>query len=112
MDRGYLAEAEAPTRDEVDHMPGVVLVEFGAPDCGYCRALAPQVQALLKEHPDVRHVKIEDGPGQALGRSFQVRLWPNLVFLRDGALLRQMARPTASQLKEAFALAAAPSARA
>jgi len=108
MDRGYLAEAEAPTRDEIDHTTGVVLLEFGAPDCGYCRALAPQVQALVKEHPEVRHVKIEDGPGQALGRSFQVRLWPNLVFLRDGQMLRQLARPGARDLKEAFASLAAP----
>ena len=92
-----------PTRDEVDHTAGPLLLEFGAPDCGYCRALAPQVQALLKDHPGVRHVKVEDGPGQALGRSFGVKLWPNLVFLRDGRVLRQLARPRASELKDAFA---------
>ena len=103
MDRGYLDESEAPTRDEIDHAPGKVLLEFGAPDCGYCRALAPQVQALLARHPDVRHVKIEDGPGQALGRSFEVRLWPNLVFLKDGRVLRQLARPAASELQDGFA---------
>ena len=103
MDRGYLAEAEAPTRDEVDHTSGVLLLEFGTPDCGYCRALAPQVQALVAQHPEVRHLKIEDGPGQALGRSFQVRLWPSFVFLREGAVLRQLARPGARELNEAFA---------
>jgi thioredoxin 1 len=50
----------------------------------------------------VRHVKVEDGPGRALGRSFGVRLWPNLVFLRDGRVVRQLARPTYEQLDEAF----------
>jgi thioredoxin 1 len=50
----------------------------------------------------VRHVKVEDGPGQPLGRSFGVRLWPNLVFLRDGRIVRQLARPTYEELDEAF----------
>ncbi|HUL80128.1 MAG TPA: thioredoxin, partial [Vicinamibacteria bacterium] len=44
----------------------------------------------------------EDGPGRPLGRSFQVRLWPNLVFLRDGRVVRQLARPGHDQLDEAF----------
>ena len=61
------------------------------------------MRALLDEHPEVRHIKVEDGPGQALGRSFSVRLWPSLVFLREGVVQRKLARPGASELKEAFA---------
>jgi thioredoxin 1 len=110
MSSAYIAVEEAPTREEVDHMPGLVLLEFGTDWCGFCRALAPQVGALLAQHPAVRHVKIMDGPGQALGRSFKVKLWPNLVFLKDGQVVRQLARPSASELKQAFAALAAPSA--
>ena len=58
--------------------------------------------SLLEAHPEVRHIKVEDGPGQPLGRSFRVQIWPNLVFLRDGQLLRQLARPGHEQLEEAF----------
>ncbi len=104
----YLDEAHAPTREEIDRSAGRVLLEFGAPWCGICRALTSRVQALLDRHPQVRHIKVEDGPGQALGRSFGVRLWPNLVFLRDGRVVRQLARPTYDELDEAFeALSAA-----
>jgi len=60
------------------------------------------VAALLDQHPEVRHVRVEDGPGRPLGRSFKVRLWPNLVFLRDGRVVRQLARPGHDQLDEAF----------
>src|SRR4029079_12051643 len=103
MESGYLDETESPTREAVEREPGPVLLEFGTPWCGYCRALVPQVRALLDEHPEVRHIKVEDGPGRPLGRSYGVRLWPNLVFLRDGAVVRQLARPGARELRDAFA---------
>ena len=102
MSADYLAVEQAPTREEVDRTPGLVLLEFGTDWCGFCRATAPQVESLLRQHPEVKHVKVEDGPGRPLGRSFRVRLWPNLVFLRDGKVVRQLARPTAGDLREAF----------
>ena len=98
----YRPPEQAPTRGEIDQLPGPVLLEFGTDTCGFCRALAPRVGALLEQHPEVRHIKVEDGPGLPLGRSFQVRLWPNLVFLRDGTLVRQLARPGYDQLQQAF----------
>jgi thioredoxin 1 len=88
-----------PTREEVDRMQGPVLLEFGAGWCGYCQNLAPRLAALLKSYPQVRHIKIEDGPGRPLGRSFRVKLWPNLVFLRDGKMIDQLARPEIEQVQ-------------
>jgi thioredoxin 1 len=62
----------------------------------------PQLAALLRKHSEVRHVKVEDGPGQPLGRSFRVTLWPTLVFLRDGRVVTQLARPGRDQIEEGF----------
>ena len=101
-DTEYRDETRAPSREEIDASTGLVLLEFGTAWCGFCRALAPRVAALLDQHPEVRHVRVEDGPGRPLGRSFKVRLWPNLVFLRDGRVVRQLARPGHDQLDEAF----------
>jgi thioredoxin 1 len=99
--KGFEAPDE-PTRQEIDALSGLVILEFGAGWCGYCRALAPVLQAALASHPEVRHIKIEDGPGKPLGRSFRVRLWPTLIFLRDGAIVRQVARPDAQDVSEGF----------
>ena len=100
--RDYLPEGEAPARDEIDHMTGSVLVEFGTPWCGYCQAAQKDIVELLAKHPEVRHLKVEDGPGRRLGRTFRVKLWPNLVFMKDGAVLRQLARPSAVEMREGF----------
>jgi thioredoxin 1 len=98
----YRGETQAPTREEIDRSRGPVLLEFGTSWCGHCRAIAPRIAELLDRHPEVKHVKVEDGPGRPLGRSFRVRLWPSFVFLRDGQVVRQIARPSHAALDEAF----------
>jgi thioredoxin 1 len=98
----YRDESRTPTREQVDAEQGPVLLEFGTSWCGHCRAIALRVAELLERHPEVKHIKVEDGPGRPLGRSFEVRLWPSFVFLRDGKVVRQLARPSHAKLEEAF----------
>ena len=84
---------DEPSRAEVDTLAGSVLLEFGAAHCGHCRAAQPLIAGALARHPQVRHIKVEDGPGRPLGRSFRVKLWPTLVFLRDGREVARLVRP-------------------
>jgi thioredoxin 1 len=90
----YLTPSEAPTKSHVDALKGPVLLEFGTGWCGYCRSFAPILQELLNHHPQVSHIRIEDGPRRPLGRSFLVKRWPTLIFMKDGRVLQQIARPT------------------
>jgi thioredoxin 1 len=94
--------AEEPTRDEIDRSVGLLLLEFGASWCGHCRELSPTLEELLNKHPQVHHLRIADGRGKPLGRSFRVKLWPTLVLLRDGALISQLVRPTDDEVRRAF----------
>jgi thioredoxin 1 len=87
-------ETPGPTREEIDAATGAVLLEFGTGWCGHCRAAAPHVEAALAANPDVRHIKVEDGPGRPLGRSFRVKLWPTLIALKDGVETARVVRPT------------------
>ena len=82
-----------PARTDVDAMEGPVVVEFGTSWCGICRAAQPAIERALASHPAVRHLKVEDGPGRPLGRSFRVTLWPTLVVLRDGKEVERLVRP-------------------
>jgi thioredoxin 1 len=90
-------ETVEPTRAQIDALPGACVLEFGTPWCGHCRAAQPIVALALAAHPDVRHLRIEDGSGRALGRSFGVKLWPTLIFLRDGQEAARVVRPRDSR---------------
>lgn len=102
----YVADyaVDAPERAEIDALPGPLLLEFGTGWCGHCRAAQPLIEAALRDHPGLRHMKVEDGPGRRLGRSFRVKLWPTLVLLRDGREIERLVRPDdAAQLAAALA---------
>ncbi len=85
-----------PTREEIDATQGPVLLEFGTGWCGHCQAAAPAIAEALAEQPAVRHIKVEDGPGRPLGRSFRVKLWPTAIFLKDGQEVARVVRPVAA----------------
>ena len=93
----YLSAIEAPSLSEVQALPGLVLLEFGTEWCGHCRAAQPLVAQALAEQPQWQHLKIEDGPGRALGRSYRVKLWPTLVLQRDGQEVARLVRPASAQ---------------
>jgi len=82
-----------PARADIDTLPGATLLEFGAPWCGVCRSTQPAIAGALAKHPEVRHVRIEDASGRPLGRSFGIKLWPTLIFLRDGLEIDRLVRP-------------------
>ena len=82
-----------PRREEVDAWSGPAVLEFGSPWCGHCRRAQPLIEEAFAAHAGMRHLKIADASGKRLGRSFGVKLWPTLVFLRDGKELARLVRP-------------------
>jgi len=92
---GYMSDYadQEPARSDVDAIAGPLVLEFGAPWCGHCQAAQDGIAQALGAHPGIAHLKIEDGRGRPLGRSFRVKLWPTLVFLRDGDERARLVRP-------------------
>lgn len=85
--------SEAPTQEAVAALPGATVLDFGTNWCGYCRAARPVIDAAFAGVTGVRHLRLEDGRGRPLGRAYGVKLWPTLVFLRDGAEVERLVRP-------------------
>lgn len=95
---------DEPTRAEVDAFPDATLLEFGAGWCGYCQTAQPDIATVVKNHPEVRHLRIEDGKGRPLGRSFRVKLWPTLILLQAGVEKARVVRPGgAAEIESLFA---------
>lgn len=82
-----------PPRAEIDALQGAIVLEFGTAWCGYCRGAQGLIANAFRDYPQVQHLKIEDGPGRRLGRSYRVKLWPTLIFLRDGQEVARVVRP-------------------
>lgn len=103
MNTGNYA-SEQPERVAIDALPGLTLLEFGTDWCGYCQAAQGHLATALASHPTLRHLKIEDGPGRPLGRSFRIKLWPTLILLRDGHEVARLVRPAnAPSISQALA---------
>jgi len=83
-----------PPRAEIDALAGPTMLEFGSPTCGICFAAQPDIAEATEGKKQLLHIKIEDGRGRRLGRSFGIKLWPTLVFLRDGQEVVRLVRPT------------------
>ena len=101
-----------PTRADVEALTGLTLLEFGTGWCGYCQAAQPDITSVVSAHPEIRHLKIEDGKGRPLGRSFRVKLWPTLVLLEQGVEKGRVVRPeSAGAIEEMLASSQKPAVR-
>lgn len=84
---------ESMTPEDIAQGQGPLVIEFGTNWCGHCRAAQPHIKAAMERYSGVEHMKIEDGKGRRLGRTFGVKLWPTLIFLKDGQEITRLVRP-------------------
>jgi len=93
-----------PLRADIDALEGATVLEFGAPWCEHCEAAQPLIASAFSGHSQVRHIRVEDGPGRPLGRSYRVKLWPTLIFLSQGKEVARLVRPLdAAAIEQALA---------
>lgn len=93
-----------PTRAELEATSGPLVLEFGNDWCGHCQAAQPVIAKAFAGHEGIAHLKLADAREKRLGRSFGVKLWPTLVFLRDGQEVARAVRPRdAGELADALA---------
>jgi len=74
-------------KQEVSEYQGKVLVDFYAPWCGPCKMIAPVVEQIAQEFPEIKVIKIDADNAQQLMTQFSVRGIPTLLLLNDGELV-------------------------
>jgi thioredoxin 1 len=89
-------QEQSPSIEQIREMTGYTLLEFGTAWCGHCNAAMPAVKQALLEC-ELPHIKVVDGKGQPLGRSFKIKLWPTLILLNSGREVARLVRPVSAE---------------
>ena len=104
---------EADFQNEVLDSDVPVLVDFFAPWCGPCRALAPALEGVAKTYDGrLKVVKVNVDEAQELTANYRIQGVPTLMFFKDGKVVDTVVGlPPASALREKLEAVAAPARR-
>jgi len=85
---GILHLTERDWEETLAATPGVLIVDFWAPWCGPCGAIAPVLEDLVRASAGtvrLAKVNVDEQPG--LAARFEIRSIPTLLFAKDGRIV-------------------------
>jgi thioredoxin 1 len=82
--------SDANFQAEVIESETPVLVDFWAPWCGPCRVVAPVLEEIAGERPDLRIVKLNVDDNQQTAAAFDVLSIPTMILFKNGAVAKKI----------------------
>ncbi len=89
-DKGIFEIDDANFNEEVLQSDKPVLVDFWAPWCGPCRAIAPMIEELAETFEGklkIAKMNVDESP--TTPGKYEVRSIPTLIFFKDGKVVEQ-----------------------
>ena len=107
MNESMISHLTEASFDEATVEHEALVVDFWAPWCGPCRAIAPTLEALSQEYAGrvtIAKVNVDEEP--VLAGRYQIRSIPTMLFLKNGRVVDQVvgAVPRAQLTKRMDAL--------
>jgi len=69
---------------------GTTLVDFFADWCGPCKMLAPVLEELSSEYPDIKFIKVNVDNDEELAVRYGIMSIPTIFVFKDGELVNNM----------------------
>lgn len=76
-------------QQEVMESEKPVLLDFWAPWCGPCRMIAPTLEEIAEENPEIKVCKINVDEEPELAKQFKVMSIPTLFVIKNGEIVNQ-----------------------
>ncbi len=80
---------------------GKVVVDFYAPWCGPCKRIAPHLDTLSQEFPDITFIKVNIDDFKEIAKAFGIRSIPQLYFYKDGKIVHRISGGIAKKALQA-----------
>lgn len=73
--------------NEVMETEKVVVIDFWATWCGPCKMMAPVVEEVAKDYPDVKVCKVNVDEEPELSNAFKIVSIPTIVVIKNGEII-------------------------
>lgn len=72
---------------QIENEKGVVVVDFWATWCGPCKMIAPIIEQLANEIPEVKFAKVEVDENPSATSKYKISSIPTIMIFKDGAVV-------------------------
>jgi len=79
-----------------------IVVDFHAQWCGPCKRIAPQLEALAKDNPDVFFGKVDVDELPSIAQEYNVEAMPTFILIKNGKVVDTVVGASVDKVKAAM----------